>query len=286
MLTEPLPLRRASSRRLPAPFLKWAGGKRQLVPQLLACAPAKIDTYYEPFVGGGALFFALYAERRFQRAVLADGNEDLIACYQAIKDDVEAVVAILKSEVRSEEEYYRLRGTDPATLNPAERAARIIYLNKVGFNGLYRVNSRGKFNVPFGRHLNPTICDEPRLRAASAALQNVKLVCQDFAKTVADATPRDFVYFDPPYVPLSATALFTAYARSPFGPAEQSRLAETLRSLGERKIPALLSNSDCPTTRKIYRGLRPRAVQVRRSINSVGTRRGPVGELLVKSFDF
>jgi DNA adenine methylase len=277
---------RPSTRQLPAPFLKWAGGKRQLLPRLLAAAPLTIDTYYEPFVGGGALFFALRAAQRFRRAVLADCNADLIRCYQALQADVDGVIGALRSLSYDEAEYYKVRAADPSMMDASGRAARTIYLNKVGFNGLYRVNSSGQFNVPFGRYSRPLICDEPRLRAAATALQGVQLLCQDFTRTVEPAGSGDFVYFDPPYVPLSATSSFTAYAEGSFGPEEQQQLARTLRELGGRKVPALLSNSDCEVSRALYRGLRPRTVQVRRSINSVATRRGPVGELLVKSFSF
>ena len=274
------------SESAPAPFLKWAGGKRQLLPELLKEVPEQFDTYYEPFVGGGALFFALAAAGRFRRAVLADCNPDLIACYGAIKSDVDGVIAALRPLPVSSDEYYEIRARDPKGMSPAERAARTIYLNKVGFNGLYRVNSRGQFNVPYGRHKNLQVCNEPRLRAAARVLRDVTLDCGDFAEAVASARPQDFVYFDPPYVPVSSTAFFTAYAESPFGPTEQARLAGVLRELGKRRVPALLSNSDCPTTRSLYRGLRPRKVEVRRNINSVAARRGPVGELLVKSFSF
>jgi len=270
-----------------APFLKWAGGKRQLVPDLLRMAPKTIATYFEPFVGAGALFFALYAERRYRRAVLADRNPELIDCYTALRDDVEGVIRALRRMEPESDSYYEIRAQDPAALAPPDRAARMIYLNKVGYNGLYRVNSGGQFNVPFGRHGKPQICNEPRLRAVAKALAgNVELYCGDFDETAARARPGDFVYFDPPYVPVSATAYFTAYAKTRFGPDEQSRLADTLRSLGANGVAALLSNSDCAATRRLYAGLRPRKVQVRRAINSVATRRGPVGELLVKSFRF
>jgi DNA adenine methylase len=270
----------------PAPFLKWAGGKRQILAELLKETPDGIDTYYEPFVGGGALFFALASAGRFRRAVLADCNPDLIDCYLAIKTDVDAVITALRRLPIDRDQYYEIRAIDPATLDLAARAARTIYLNKVGFNGLYRVNSRGQFNVPYGKYNNPTICNERRLRADARVLRDVTLECRDFSESVAPAGPGDFVYFDPPYVPLSSTASFTAYAKSPFGPVEQARLAAVLRALGQRQVPALLSNSFCPTTRALYRGLRPRSVQVRRSINSVGDKRGPVKELLVKSFSF
>jgi len=180
-----------------------------------------------------------------------------------------------------------VRRRDPEKLSATDRAARLIYLNRCGYNGLYRVNSKGQFNVPFGRYKKPLICDEARLRAASTALQKVKIVCADFAKTLRHVRAGDFVYLDPPYVPLSSTSSFTAYARSNFGPADQERLAEMLRALGAREIPALLSNSDCQTTRDLYEGFDDiSTVPARRAINSVGHGRGPVDEILVRSFDY
>ncbi len=276
---------RADQPRPPAPFLKWAGGKRQLVRRILALAPASIETYYEPFVGGGAVFFALAAEKRFARAVLGDANEELILCYGEIKRDVEGVIAVLKEHRYDKDYYYDLRDRDLTSMAPTERAARLIYLNRCGYNGLYRVNRAGKFNVPFGRYTNPVICDVTRLRAAHAALRRTTLVSQDFERTLRTAKKGDFVYLDPPYVPLSATASFTAYAKKPFDLAEQARLAKQLRGLGTRKVAALLSNSDCSETRALYPSYRE-AVPVRRAINSVASGRGAVGELLVRSFRY
>jgi DNA adenine methylase len=271
----------------PVPFLKWAGGKRQLLAHIEALLPERIDTYFEPFLGGAAVFFRLAAVRRFRRAVLADANPELVNCYTAIRDDVDGVIGALRGYRNESALYYRVRRRDPAKLSPTARAARLIYLNRCGYNGLYRVNSKGQFNVPFGRYKKPAICDEPRLRAASAALQNVVIVCGDFASTLKPVRPRDFVYLDPPYVPLSATSSFTAYAARDFGAADQQRLADALRALGGRKVPALLSNSDCATTRALYHGFeRVDSVPARRAINSVAHARGPVGELLVRSFDY
>ena len=250
--------------------------------------PPAIATYYEPFVGGGALLFELAARRRFQRAVISDANRELILCYQAVRDRLDEIVEALDGYRYNEVVYYETRALDPETLSPGERAARLIYLNRVGFNGLYRVNSAGLFNVPFGRH-PPTIAiyDADRLRAASAALQNVEILCRDFEATIGAATVDDFVYFDPPYVPLSRTSNFRAYAQGGFDHAEQERLAAALRRLGARGVRAALSNSDCATTRALYRGLpRPERISVRRAINSVTSARGPVGELLVRSFEF
>lgn len=270
-----------------APFLKWAGGKRQLLAHIAPLLPERIDTYFEPFLGGAAVFFRLAAEGRFRRAVLADANPDLVNCYQAIRDDVDGVIGALGKFRNDSALYYRVRRRDPSKLSATDRAARLIYLNRCGYNGLYRVNSSGQFNVPFGRYLRPVICDEDRLRAASAALQKARIVCRDFASTLKKVGPDDFVYLDPPYVPLSATSSFTAYAKSHFGAEDQERLAQVLRRLAADKVPALLSNSDCQITRELYVGFDQIArVPARRAINSVGHGRGFVDEILVRSFDY
>lgn len=261
------------------PVLKWAGGKTQLLPQILERLPARIETFFEPFVGGAAVFFALAAEGRFQRAVLADRNPDLVAVYRALQADAEAVIDELSQMRHSEAEYYRIRELAPRRL--AQRAARVIYLNKTGYNGLYRVNRSGQFNVPFGRYKKPNICDAENLRAAARVLQGVEIVEADFEEVCARARPGDAVYLDPPYVPLSKTANFTAYARHPFGPSEHERLARAFAELERRQVAAVLSNSDTPETRALYRGFRAKKVQVSRAINSRPTARGPIDELLV-----
>jgi DNA adenine methylase len=269
----------------PAPFLKWAGGKRQLLPKILALAPARIETYYEPFIGGGAVFFALAAQRRFSRAVLGDANPELVNCYETIRDDVAGVIAELRKHRNTPAAYYRVRARDPERLSKAARAARVIYLNRCGYNGLYRVNSDGRFNVPFGRYLRPNICDVPRLETASRALQGAEIVCGDFREVIERERPRqdDFVYLDPPYVPISRTASFTAYAQRAFGPGDQRRLADVLASLSRDRVPAVLSNSYCQATLRLYEGLDHQKVPVRRAINSVGRRRGPIPEILVRT---
>jgi DNA adenine methylase len=270
---------------VPAPFLKWAGGKRQLLPRILDLAPARIDTYYEPFVGGGAVFFALAAEGRFARAVLGDANPELVNCYQTVRDDVDAVIALLHKHRNTPAAYYGVRAKNPQRLSNAARAARVIYLNRCGYNGLYRVNSDGRFNVPFGSYAKPKICDAPRLRAASRALREVDIVCGDFREVLAPRAPgkHDFVYLDPPYVPISKTASFTSYAARDFGPEDQRRLADLLSSLSRDSIPAVLSNSYCRDTRALYVGLKFQRVPARRAINSVGGGRGPVSEILVRT---
>lgn len=264
------------------PFLKWAGGKRQLLPRILALVPARVRTYVEPFLGGGAVFFALAAERRFRRAVLGDVNGELINCYQAVRDDVEGLIDRLSRLRNTAEDYYQLRAQRPRSA--VARAARIIYLNRCGYNGLYRVNSDGLFNVPYGRYVSPRICDPERLRAASRALADVELVPGDFTTIVGQRRlgADDFVYLDPPYVPVSRTASFTGYAGG-FSMADQERLAKLLRKLSERRIAAVLSNSDCDDTRRLYQGLAIESLPARRAINSVATRRGPVAELLVQT---
>ncbi len=266
------------------PFLKWAGGKRQLLPRILTLVPPRVRTYVEPFLGGGALFFALAARRRFKRAVLGDFNGELIGCYEAVRDDVDAVIKKLAGLRNTRDVYYEVRGQNPERLKPAERAARLIYLNRCGFNGLYRVNSDGLFNVPFGRYARPTICDPGRLRAASRALADVELVRGDFASVLRGRRlgADDFVYLDPPYVPISKTASFTAYAGG-FSMKDQERLAQLLRRLAARGVPAVLSNSDCADTRRLYDGLAVESLPARRAINSVASRRGPVAELLVQT---
>jgi len=271
----------------PAPFLKWAGGKRQLLARILAAVPARMGTYYEPFIGGGAVFFGVVARGlAFERAVLGDANEELVRCYQAVRDDVTGVIAALRPFKYDRDVYYRVRERDPAKLSDAKRAARLIYLNRCGYNGLYRVNREGRFNVPFGRYKDPVICDAPRLEAASRALRRAKLVHGDFEQTIAGAARGDFVYLDPPYVPLSATSSFTAYAKTPFDAAAQARLARVLRALGAGRVQALLSNSDCAETRALYDRRFSESVPVRRAINSVAAGRGAVGELLVKSYAY
>jgi DNA adenine methylase len=269
-------------RRLtPRPVLKWAGGKTQLLGEILKLLPERIGTYYEPFVGGAAVFFALAAEGRFQRAVLSDRNPELVDVYLALQEDVEGLIAALHRMRHDEREYYRIRSQRPRTL--VTRAARVIYLNKTGYNGLYRVNSSGQFNVPFGRYKNPNYRDEENLRAAARALSRTRLEVEDFEKVCARAEPGDAVYLDPPYVPVSRTSSFTAYNRHAFGPSEQQRLARCFADLAQRRVAALLSNSLTAETRKLYRDFPTKIVKAARPINSNSERRGAVSEILVGS---
>jgi len=259
------------------PFLKWAGGKAQLVPDLRRHLPAAFGRYFEPFLGGGALFFA--AQPR--RATLADCNADLIEVYRVVQGDVEALIERLGRWPHSRADYYAARAQDPAALTPVERAARFIYLNRTCYNGLYRVNRQGRFNVPFGRYTNPRICDTDTLRAASHALRRANLRVADFAASTRQAGAGDLVYCDPPFDPLSKTALFTSYTAGGFGADEQARLARTCADLAARGCRVLVSNSDTPLIRDLYRDFCIVELQARRAINRNANGRGPVTELLI-----
>ena len=268
------------------PFVKWVGGKRQLLPHLLPILKSAnaSGTYHEPFLGGGAVFFALRAEEQVPNACLSDVNKELIDSYRAIRDVVGEVIShLLKHESLSSAEYfYRVRSQEPR--DPCEVAARMIYLNKTCFNGLYRVNQSGKFNASWGRYKNPTICDEPNLRAVSAVLSTAKVEVASFESILDHARSGDVVYFDPPYVPVSATALFTEYSAEGFGHREQKRLADVVRELDKHSVRVVLSNSDTPETRQLYAGLQIEQVLARRAVNTRADRRGPVAELIVRNF--
>lgn len=274
------------------PVLKWAGGKRQLLEPILSFVdrafPDRIEKYYEPFAGGAAVFFALVSRGKFEKARLSDMNADLIRVYSALRDDAESVISELQKLLdlgHSEEVYYKVREKvrDKRPVKASARAARLIYLNRTGYNGLYRVNSRGEFNVPFGRYKAPRILDKPRLLAAAEALQGVELEVEDFEQSCRSAKRGDFVYLDPPYVPVSKTASFAAYHSKAFDLAEHERLAKAFARLNKRGVAVLLSNSDTPATRELFQTFDTRTVQATRAINSKGTRRGAVSELLVHS---
>jgi DNA adenine methylase len=271
------------------PVLKWAGGKRQLLEPILSFVdqafPEQIGTYYEPFAGGAAVFFALVAQNRFARARLSDKNEDLIRVYSELRDNASAVIRELEKLCEpghGEDHYYTVRDMRPK--KAAARAARLIYLNRTGYNGLYRVNRNGGFNVPYGRYKNPRILDQPRLLAAAQALQGVELAVEDFQASCAQAKRGDFVYFDPPYMPVSRTASFAEYHSEAFALAEHQRLAKTFARLAKKGVSVLLSNSDTPETHNLYLGFETQIVLARRAINSDATRRGAVSELLVRGY--
>lgn len=267
------------------PFIKWAGGKRQLLPAILSRMPSGMGTYYEPFIGGGAVFFVLDAEDAFDQAIIGDCNPELINAYSTLSDltQLETVITLLKGYPYDRTFYEEMRKKKPADLTAAERAARFIYLNRTGFNGLYRVNKKGEFNVPFGKYTNPTICDEANLRQVSGALRQDRVTCRigDFEAQVVSAKAGDMVYFDPPYMPLSITSSFTEYMAGGFTLTDQERLARCFKVLADRGVGVLLSNSDTPKVRELYAGFQQDVVSAKRSINAKADRRGPVSELLI-----
>ena len=260
------------------PFVKWAGGKRQLLPELLRHVPERYGRYYEPFVGGGALFFEL----RAPVARLTDVNERLVRTYLGVRNHVDRVIELLESYRHDAETFYRVREVDIDAESDADVAAWFIYLNKVGFNGLYRVNRKNRFNVPFGRHKNPTICDAPTLRACSAALAGATIEKSDFEAAVADAEPGDLGYFDPPYVPLSGTSNFTSYTSEGFGPEAQIRLRDLALTLKQRGVHVLLSNSSAAVVRDLYQaGFTTTEVSATRLVNSKVAGRRAITELVI-----
>ena len=263
------------------PFVKWAGGKSQLLPKLRGYVPQFYRRYYEPFVGGGAMYFSLQAEH----SVISDLNGELINAYQVVKNSVEELIQSLRQHINEEDYYYHVREWSPLELTPTERASRFVFLNKTCYNGLYRVNQSGGFNVPFGRYANPTICDEQGLRVASAALRTAEVSEADFEFAVSEANENDFVYLDPPYVPLSETSNFTTYTASGFGADEQIRLASVVQQLSHRRCRVLLNNSDTPAVRKLYADYNINVAMVSRSINSDGNGRGAVRELIITNYD-
>jgi DNA adenine methylase len=271
------------------PIVKWAGGKSRLLDELRKRVPTDVRTYVEPFAGGAALFFALAEDvaahkRTMARAILADRNDELIACYRAVKNDVKGVIHALGAYRYDKELFYEVRARDTSTMTDVERGARLIFLNHTCFNGLWRVNASGKFNVPFGKYKNPRILDEDGLVAASAAFENVEFACGDFTEVTRDLGQGDFVYFDPPYVPVSSTADFTSYAAGGFGPSDQTRLVEELTRLRDAGVLGMLSNADTPDTRELYADFNVASVSAPRSINSDVSRRGMAAELLVTTW--
>jgi DNA adenine methylase len=300
----------APARPAARPPLKWAGGKRQLLPTFRPFYPQTFGTYFEPFLGSGAVFLDLHGrgDLRGRRAVLSDTNPDVIGCYRAIRDDVERVIEDLRTlaarhardgerffyEVRDKrfnplrEQAFRM--PDPARGYTTELAAMLIYLNRTGFNGLFRLNSKGWFNVPIGRYVNPRICDRDNLRQVAAALgaSGVRLECQPFDAVLKEVSAGDFCYFDPPYAPLSRTAYFTAYTARGFDAEDQHALRDVVVTLAERGCLVMVSNSSAPAVRRLYAvpaaeraGLRIHQLPARRAINARADRRGAVIESLI-----
>ncbi len=270
----------------PRPFLKWAGGKTQLLDRLVKRAPHEFGAYHEPFLGSGALFFELASRGVLSQAYLSDMNQPLIDAYAAVRDQVAKVISTLrKHQLKHDRDYYyRVRALNPARLSPAIRAARVIYLNRTCYNGLYRENKSGQFNVPLGQYKNPTICDEDTLRAASRALRGVDVAQRSYTSVLGRVEPGDFVYFDPPYHPLSATSSFTSYDRNGFSEDDQRKLRDVFAELARRDVHVMLSNSDTPLIRGLYADFNVDRVYANRAINSKGNGRGKIAELIIRSY--
>ena len=273
------------------PFLKWAGGKRKLaeIYEQIGAFPRVFKQYYEPFVGGGAVFFRLQPEH----ATLSDSNPELINTYMVIKNKKNSLFELLEEhQIRhlkgKEQYYYKIRNIEPCSLNDVERAARTIFLNRTCFNGLYRVNQKGHFNVPYGRYKNPRILDINNLQRVSQLLQDTILKTTDFEKGVHSANKGDFVYLDPPYRPLNVTSSFTSYTEQNFDDEDQSRLAILFENLSNRGCLILESNSDTTIIRDLYskRGIHISEVKAPRIINCKASGRGPITELVISNYAF
>ncbi len=273
------------------PFLKWVGGKAQLLAQFGEFFPTEITRYFEPFIGGGAVFFHLKHRFPRMRAFLRDINPELINTYRAVRDYPRELMQQLDAhatefKAKSADYFYFVRAQHHLIGDEkkiVERAARMIFLNKTCFNGLWRVNARGEFNVPVGSNKNPRLYNEENILAASRALESVHLAVQDFRETLNQTWLGDFAYVDPPYYPVSATASFTSYAKEDFGEGEQRELHAVFAESARRGARLMLSNSDTPFIRKLYRDFQIHTVQARRAINCDGSKRGRVNEVVVKN---
>ena len=271
------------------PFTKWTGGKRQLLPVIRELIPKTYNRYFEPFVGGGALFFDLAPKD----AVINDFNAELINCYQQIKDNPQELIEILKvhQEYNSKEYYLDLRSADRDEridmMSEVQRAARILYMLRVDFNGLYRVNSKNQFNVPYGRYKNPKIVDEELISAISVYLNNNQLEIKtgDFEKAVLDVQPGDFVYFDPPYIPLSETSAFTSYTHEGFSFADQVRLRDAFKRLSDTGAYVMLSNSSSALVEELYKDFNIHYVEATRTNGAKSSSRGKISEIIVTNYE-
>ncbi|EGC23299.1 modification methylase LlaDCHIA [Streptococcus sanguinis SK72] len=271
------------------PFTKWTGGKRQLLGELRSYMPETYGRYFEPFVGGGALFFDLAPEQ----AVINDFNEELINAYRQIKNNpAELINLLIKHKENNSKDYYlALRSADRdgriSRMTGVERAARILYMLRVDFNGLYRVNSKNQFNVPYGRYKNPKIVDVDLLYQISEYLNenDIEILQTDFAEAVKDAQTGDFVYFDPPYIPLNETSSFTSYTHEGFSYEEQVRLRNTFKELTERGVYAMLSNSSSPLVEELYKDFNIYFVEAQRTNGAKSSSRGKISEIIVTNYD-
>ncbi len=275
--------------RAPRPFVKWAGGKRRLIPAMSEYFPREFGRYFEPFLGGGAVLFYTLLLDPGRRCLVSDLNADLILAYTVVRDRVDELIESLRGHAAGYAEdrsgyYYRVRGEEPS--DPVSVCSRLVFLNRTCFNGLYRVNRRGKFNVPMGRYANPNIVNEEGLRAASRLLGsgNVRISSGDFADALAGAGEGDFVYLDPPYQPVSATASFTQYTGGDFVAADLERLASEYARLDGAGCRVVLSNSDTEPVRRLFGGWNVAKLTANRLINSDSSGRSGHHELLIRNF--
>ncbi len=275
------------NRELVLPVLKWAGGKRQILNEIRKHSPGRFLVYHEPFVGGGAVFFDLQPSK----AVINDVNAELINVYRIIKLNVDELIESLSRHKNEKDYFYRIRRLDRdkkaySRLTPVQRASRTIFLNKTCFNGLFRVNSAGQFNTPFGQYKSVDFINEKVLRAVSAYFNesDIRFTCQDFELALECTRKGDFVYLDPPYDPITNTASFTGYSRMGFNRREQVRLKSVCDNLHKKGVMFLLSNSATDFVMDLYEDYRITTIQARRVVNSRGDGRGKVDEVLVTNF--
>lgn len=270
------------------PFVKWVGGKRQLLTEIQNAMPPKksYSTYYEPFVGGGAVLF----HNQPKKAVINDYNADLINAYEVIKNNVDELIDSLKKHENTEDYFYKQRELDRQPdfnlLTEVEKASRLIYLNKTCFNGLYRVNSQGFFNTPYGRYKNPNIVNEHVLRAVNTYFNKNNIIFRngDFEDAVKNIRKGAFVYFDPPYAPISTTSNYTGYTLAGFNEADQIRLKKLCDKLNKQGVKWLLSNSKVDFITELYKDYDIQVVTAKRNVNSVASKRGEVEEVLIKNY--
>lgn len=276
------------SESLVKPFIKWVGGKRQILDIInkKINEAGKYNTYYEPFLGGGAVFL----DNRPDKAVVNDYNSELINAYKIIRDNVDELIESLEKHKNEQEYYYKIRAKDRDEgfkgISKIEKASRFIYLNKTCYNGLYRVNRENQFNTPFGKYKNPNIVNEEVLRALNKYFNtaNITFLNEDFEKALKSVSSDDFVYLDPPYVPVSETSSFTSYTKNGFELKDQERLADVCKTINAKGAKFLLSNSNVPIMYELYNEFHIDVVAAKRSINSKGDKRGKVEEVIIYNF--
>ena len=278
------PISSVSQQESASPFLKWAGGKGQLLKIFEEHYPQRFGHYFEPFIGGGAVFFSLGARHPKLRASISDFNGELVNCYQVVRNHVDELITELSSHQNDPDYYYAMRARDTNSLSEIERASRLIYLNKTCFNGLYRVNRSGQFNVPFGKYKNPRIVNETNLRNASKLLQRTHIGCGGFEAVLSRTKSGDFVYLDPPYQPISTTSNFTSYTARAFSIEDQERLRDFCRELDRKGCMFMLSNSDNELIENLYSEFSTHRILASRAINCKGNRRGRITELLIRNY--